>query len=461
MVSPMVDLLALAAGTKDANQVIGSLAELELTHWILLTACVLVILLPIWRSQKSCTSTSHNLPSPKTPVDDSPQDTLRKKDSQTSVGRQGSIESRLSSCPSSTSFCGQFSEKETMGHETCLLQPHMQGTVIGNDSAGFSLQEEVYTGPWSSMFWYVHPSGRVHQNPAKPFSFQNEFCHGHFLPLHRPTHNQALDTKGNYPYGDHFTGRKRLWELRIQFQVKEAVQGNMLLGIELENYVPQSSTTKKLMGLTLAALRQVVGNDLYHSIGDDPKEGEGPHEKPVFVVPTWAWDQFICTPADEEPPDLTDPAFATWGTKRSDDKKAFMKEMTDLKFIPGQIYTVSSYGISRFLDCINWKVKKIIPFKGIDFDQFCGKPPVTVVMYTLNPGEGGDVRHLQSRKKYYFRYALWSSKRPPTAEKLRELIPEEEDLAFKNKRKASDSESIFCRYLPRQLACCMSPRWQA
>ena len=44
-----------------------------------------------------------------------------------------------------------------------------------------------------------------------------------------------LDSSGNYRYGDHFAGRKRLWEIRFRFNFKHRVSlSDLFFGAELE-----------------------------------------------------------------------------------------------------------------------------------------------------------------------------------------------------------------------------------
>merc|ERR1712048_931480 len=156
-----------------------------------------------------------------------------------------------------------------------------------------------------------------------------------------------------------------------------------LFGIELDDYVPLPAASKRLMGLVVAALRRVVGSDLYHSVGDDPKTTAGPQEKPVFAMPLWAFDQFIVTPEGEKAPSLTDPRFHEFGMKRADDRAAYVKEISALELKSGPTYTFSFWGISQFLDNINWEITGVVPFTKINFNQFCGRPPVHLVMYSL------------------------------------------------------------------------------
>mmetsp|Transcript_46598 Transcript_46598/g.135708 ORF Transcript_46598/g.135708 Transcript_46598/m.135708 type:complete len:385 (+) Transcript_46598:144-1298(+) len=319
-------------------------------------------------------------------------------------------------------------------------------------------EEELDPGRLTNIHGTLIPSeGLIIGNSPKAYPFENELCKGYLLPMHKPTKNADRMASGQYLHGGHFHGRKRLWEFRLQFQFKRAVQGNMLFGVELDDYVPLNPTAKRLMGMTVSALRQVVGSDLYHSVGDDPASSPAPHEKPVFMMPLWAFDQFVVTPEGEEPPDLSDPNFSKYGSLRADDRKQFVQKITELELVPGPTYTFAVWGISQFLDCVKWELTKIIPFKPIDFNLFCGAPPVHVVMYTLNTKGAleGEKRHLQTRKSYFLRFALWSPLHKPTAAKIRELIPNDGDLGSRRGRFQSASKKGF---LERMFGCCASER---
>jgi len=98
-----------------------------------------------------------------------------------------------------------------------------------------------------------------------------------------------------------------------------------------------------------------------------------------------------------------------------------MRDLENLRFRAGPTYTFCFWGISQYLDNIAWEV--IWKIGRIDFNQFCGKPPVHVVLYELLPAEDErDERHLQSRKKYFFRLAFWSSRKPPSRKRKTELL---------------------------------------
>jgi hypothetical protein len=243
--------------------------------------------------------------------------------------------------------------------------------------------------------------------------------------MNRPTDDKELDASGQYPYGDHFTGRKRLWECRVQIRFKTTPTDSIRFGVELDHYVPLNGAAKGMMGVTVAALKRVAGSDLYHSPGDDPQLVQGPLEKPVFVMPLWAFDQVIVTPEGAAAPDLTSASFHTLGLQRAKDRKAFVKELSAMRLLAGPTYTFAFWGISQFLDNLNWQLKNVVPFTTVDYNQFCGKPPVHIVLYGLKEDDDlNEKRHLQSRKNYYFRLAFWSSKQKPPANRLAELMPD-------------------------------------
>lgn len=149
--------------------------------------------------------------------------------------------------------------------------------------------------------------------------------------LHRPTHDPELNSSGAYPYGDYFEGKKwrrrgeveasksfarRLWELRFRFQFKRSVAlSELYFGAELEEYVPVNAATKRVMDLSVAGMRQVVGDRLYHTLGDS-SEVSTERERPAILLPLWAFDQFMETPEGEAPPELTDPRLPHMGHKR-------------------------------------------------------------------------------------------------------------------------------------------------
>jgi hypothetical protein len=256
--------------------------------------------------------------------------------------------------------------------------------------------------------------------------YENDMCVGSTITLHRATWDAALNKSGDYPNGDVFQGRSINWEVRVQMRLKRTPDGTLKFGIELDDYVPLMVPTKAAMKVVVAALKLIVGEDLHHSTGDDPAHTVGEAERPIFSMPMWAFDQFIETPEGEEPPSLTDPNFMNLGMTRSHD--AFARTMRNLEFRPGPTYTLSFWSISKHIDNINWTIGGVIPGMNVDFNRFCGRPPVHVSIYTLRPpadGNSAESRHLDSRKCYLFHIAFWSSQFAPPAWRLQQLLPEQ------------------------------------
>jgi len=266
--------------------------------------------------------------------------------------------------------------------------------------------------------------GLVFSDPPEPYCFENELCYGQYVPLFRPTVDTDMDAPGLYRNHAHFKGKKRLWENRFQIKFKVPVEGDggLRFGAQLSTYVPLGVVTNRTLKLLVGGLRKVVGQDLYHSCGDAPAT-EQESEPPVIAMPIWAMDQFMMTPEGEEPPQLNDPAFSTFGMKRAGDRKAFVQELQSLEFKPGPTYTFAFWGPSQFGDMIKW-VLKTGPV-ATDFNQFAGRPPVTVSMYSLKKGSLSekDQRHLESRKNVYFRVDFWSSRKSPAEKDIRDLFP--------------------------------------
>eukprot|EP00411_Alexandrium_monilatum_P063254 CAMPEP_0175530580 /NCGR_PEP_ID=MMETSP0096-20121207/21733_1 /TAXON_ID=311494 /ORGANISM="Alexandrium monilatum, Strain CCMP3105" /LENGTH=364 /DNA_ID=CAMNT_0016833303 /DNA_START=24 /DNA_END=1115 /DNA_ORIENTATION=+ len=251
--------------------------------------------------------------------------------------------------------------------------------------------------------------------------FDNENCTCKFHILYRPTDDPAADAAGDYPWAAHFGGKKRLWEIRWQLTVKRAPRRPLVFGLELSRYMPVSGWARRIQAMTVATLRGVVGEDLYHSCGDDPKTVHGEAERPVFMMPLWAFDQIIVSEPGEEP-DIRN--IASLGTLRTSNRVEFIRRFSTLELEPGKVYTFAFWCISRFVDVVRWRMLGVVP-KGVNFNTFCGRPPVHIVIYEVEEDPSGrEKRHLQSRKTYYFNLALWSTRDPPAPDALRALVPD-------------------------------------
>eukprot|EP00428_Durinskia_dybowskii_P065123 CAMPEP_0170368818 /NCGR_PEP_ID=MMETSP0117_2-20130122/7655_1 /TAXON_ID=400756 /ORGANISM="Durinskia baltica, Strain CSIRO CS-38" /LENGTH=316 /DNA_ID=CAMNT_0010623501 /DNA_START=9 /DNA_END=955 /DNA_ORIENTATION=+ len=269
------------------------------------------------------------------------------------------------------------------------------------------------------------PCGLHYSNPKEPFSFESECTKGTYLFFHPPTGPSTQTGPDGFDYGEYFLCKSRRWEMRVHMTFKRPPPPDegLFFGVQLEEYVPMSRATQKAQKMIVAGIRQAVGG-VYHSPGDDPSRVVGPLEMPHCVLPLWAFDQFIETPEGEEPPCLWDPNFSDFGQRRYKRIAKYSEEIGNLQksFKVGPTYTFAFWGNSRFLDVLNWTVVGIPVVTPVNFNKFAGKPPVHVVLYSVkNDPEGKESRHLQSRKTYYFRAAIWSSSVRPSLARIEAL----------------------------------------
>mmetsp|Transcript_53160 Transcript_53160/g.134860 ORF Transcript_53160/g.134860 Transcript_53160/m.134860 type:complete len:354 (+) Transcript_53160:63-1124(+) len=245
---------------------------------------------------------------------------------------------------------------------------------------------------------------------------KNECCSVKFLMMHRPTHDAAREKSGEYPLSWHLADRKRLWELRLQIQFSRPPDKKLFFGVELDRFVPVSGMTKQAQKALVSTCQRIVG-DCYHTLGDDLAIVQGELEAPAFVMPLWAFDQFHVAELGNEPP-LTGNLNGLGLSRAEDGVSKYINAMKAViaNFSTDKVYTFCFWGISQFLDIFKWEVVGgIMPGLKMDFNKLCGSPPVYFTIYEL-PGvdeQAKDQRHLASRKRQYFRAAVWSMLKPP------------------------------------------------
>jgi hypothetical protein len=271
-----------------------------------------------------------------------------------------------------------------------------------------------------------------------PIQFDNDMAFGFFKELHKPTYDTKLMKSGDYYFGEYFLPKKRLWESRLQLQFKHDVPRieDIRFGIACEDYVPMNSSVKATQAVVTKMLRQVVGNQVHHSPGDDPKKVKGELENPIFAMPFFAFDQYIVTPPGEEPPDICDPDIQHMGSKRFGRIAEYKRELAYLQFEVGATYTLCFWGISQYLDKLKWEIRGIPVVTPLPISKFCGQPPLHILLYTLKDPESSETRHLPSRRNVIFDLAFWPSKERPSPERLNQLIPTSEQESTMELRKA-------------------------
>mmetsp|Transcript_13625 Transcript_13625/g.24026 ORF Transcript_13625/g.24026 Transcript_13625/m.24026 type:complete len:387 (+) Transcript_13625:81-1241(+) len=276
-----------------------------------------------------------------------------------------------------------------------------------------SSDEELLEGP---LRWSFLPStGELRANTHEAVASENNLASLKFLVLHRPTHDAALEASDAYPYSWHFAGRKRTWEVRVQVQFKALPKGKICFGLEMQPSSAgesKSFAVQQVQRLLLSAIRAAIGNDFYHTTGDNPKTTVGEVEPPAFIMPLWAVDQFIVSEAGEEPALSSD--LEGLGKRRTSGTRAYIDAMNSMleNLSLDKVYTFCFWGVSPFVDVINWELKGLWPGFRMDAQKLSGEPLVYVVAYDLAESEKRCTRHVPSRKRYFFKVALWSALRP-------------------------------------------------
>eukprot|EP00440_Ansanella_granifera_P039133 gb/GFBE01042453.1/.p1 GENE.gb/GFBE01042453.1/~~gb/GFBE01042453.1/.p1 ORF type:complete len:408 (+),score=78.47 gb/GFBE01042453.1/:1-1224(+) len=329
------------------------------------------------------------------------------------------------------------------------MDPALKGKGAATESAqGLDSYEDP-------LRWSFLPSNGVHfANLQQTQDFENDMCSVKCVAMHRPTHEPQREETGDYPYSWHLAGRKRLWEIRIQLRFKRVPTSKIYFGIELSDCAEASAMGRHLKAVLVRAVQSVVGADFYYTDGETPSQvGEGEEaEPPTFVMPLWAFDQFVVSEVGQEP-DLTGDLEGV-GMRRTEGLKAYVRELKACieGFSTDKVYTFSIWGVSQFLDCMRWEAKGIIPGMSFPFSRFGLRPPLNIAIYEI-PGIYPDKRHLVSRKRYYLSVAMWSMLEPPGADKLRELLGDHVDARKSDSSTKQRRQSPLTRAMD-VFACC-------
>mmetsp|Transcript_10435 Transcript_10435/g.29016 ORF Transcript_10435/g.29016 Transcript_10435/m.29016 type:complete len:399 (-) Transcript_10435:38-1234(-) len=308
--------------------------------------------------------------------------------------------------------------------------------------------------------WTFLPSSGVqYANVPRPYEREDELCSLKALVMHQPTHEPWRSQTGQFPFSWHLAGRRRLWEIRLQVRFKRLPEGPLYVGIENGGPAPASGLERRMNELLIGTVRKTVGK-MYASPGDDPMSTEGELEPATMAVPLGAFDQFAVSDPGEEPDIASD--LSDVGMRRTDGLKAYLQAIRaeEARLSTEKVYTFCFWGVSQFLDCINWQAR--MGFH-VDFNRFCGQPPWFFAMYelpVLDSEDLSDQRHLLSRKRYYIHVAIWSELRPPEHGLLARLL-EDGPLASRPGEPPSRARRRCDRGLPELLArcaCCPSTR---
>jgi hypothetical protein len=269
-----------------------------------------------------------------------------------------------------------------------------------------------YQDPLRWKFQNADKESHIEAEPQAE-EIENDLCSMKAVMMHRPTHEPQRERSGEYPFSWHLSKRRRLWEIRVQLRFKQPPQRQLYFGVELSTFVPVSGLARQAQKVLVSACRNAVG-ECYHSVGDDPTKIAGEAELPTFVMPLWAFDQFVVSEPGAEP-DLTGDLEGVGMRRSSSGIKEYKRAMETVagSFSTNQIYTFCFWGASQFLDCMQWEVcGGILPGVRLDFNKLCGRPPFNIGLYELEHSDH-ERRHLNSRKRHYFKVEVWTLDHAP------------------------------------------------
>jgi len=269
-------------------------------------------------------------------------------------------------------------------------------------------------GPQEAV--YVHSSHEY-------YPFESNVCQGFFMSLHRPSDDPQHLKKGSCPQRKHMHKKQRLWEHRIQFSMKERVEGPVFFGVEQDRYQKVPWHQKAVVAQIVSAIKQAAGC-LYQSNGDDPEKTKDEAERPVAVFPLTMMDQFIFTGEGEHPPDLTDPNFSNLGCSKERDSAGFKATLEALDLVPGPTFTFGFSCVAHYFNTLLSRnaLERMLPPMSRLHVGIC--PPGFITMYGLKVDDStaDDRRHLDSKKLYLWRVAFWRSHVSPYVSAANELL---------------------------------------
>lgn len=322
---------------------------------------------------------------------------------------------------------------------------------------------------------FVPSNGVTSANSPMSMETESDLSKAKVHIIHKPTHEPWREASRDYSFSSRLAGRKRLWEVRFQLRFKKIPEDkkNLYFGLVLGGYVHVAGIARQIQMALVQAIRTVVG-DFYHSLGDDPARASGEVEPPTFVMPFWAFDQFIVSEPGEEPDIKGD--FTGLGLCRTDGVKRYINAMRETvdNLSEDKVYTFCFWGISRFLDCVRWEICGAPGLPGVrmNFNQLCGAAPVYISIYTLDKTGNNEVvdpscsprarknkqerdqKHLMSRKRHFANFALWSEVSKPPIDVLANLVPSINDHDLLENSAAHPEAKTGVQRLLGPFACC-------
>jgi len=201
----------------------------------------------------------------------------------------------------------------------------------------------------------------------------------------------------------------------------------MYIGIVQRDFNYNQPVAKHSMMVQTLAM-SLIPYEVYMHWGDRCEAARQPDaELSHLVTNMCAWDQIICTPAGETPPPLEGDLSGLGILRKEEGLKDYTKCCHDIlqDIRLDTTYTFCFWGVSQLLDVVHWQFafgKYSLGLGQIKMKTFFEEWPIHCCMYeldvdptSLTEDDKPKVRHLESRKRYYMDYMVWSTTIPEIA----------------------------------------------
>ncbi|GLD93539.1 hypothetical protein PINS_up002131 [Pythium insidiosum] len=224
---------------------------------------------------------------------------------------------------------------------------------------------------------------RVTMNSRAPIPFETDLFTGHIYFLVR--------TAPEDPHWRHlFTGKRRRFWIQVQGRFKRAPAGVVYLGGELPSQISLGLFTKSIALVIMGIIQKLVGKVSF-CFGDTTDS-----QLPFVSFPLYqSVDQFVATPAGEQPPPLGREDFGETDEQR---RRRRMTPIGAERFEVGPTYSFHFH--TMYVNLTHWKTANLPGMSDMKLTTFFDSLPLRIVAYDI-PATTSDP-HAQARKKYLF-----------------------------------------------------------
>ena len=221
-------------------------------------------------------------------------------------------------------------------------------------------------------------SRKVPANARRPVPFKNDNFAGQILIL--------LKTDPADPYWEHhFSGKKRLVEVRVQGKFLKKPRGPLFFGGEITSPMSLGFVLGPLARLMLKIVAG-ISTGLFHASFATSEPDERPHICTSFFG---GMDQVIVTKNGDPLPNLMEQV------KEDPEARKARRRSTDAFDCDlNATYTFSFHDMR--VDLLNWRITRLV--KDVDLHSFWEDQPLRLCLYDV---KGVPDRHLNQDKRYY------------------------------------------------------------